>query len=149
MGEDTTVSPEEETIITKRLESEWDNKEKLEKRGLPLTLDGKTAGWVISSCDNDSLFHNIFVSIMKGVGAKMKEKLENAGIFKVKDFIFDNTSPSAIKAKLTSISDQSAISLTSLKKFYNQASTTNPGACPPDTNYLFANNPYKARYGDN
>ena len=79
----------------------------------------------------------------------MKEKLENAGIFKVKDFIFDDTSPSVIKAKLTSISNQLTISLTSLKKFYNQASTTNPDACPPDTNYLSTNNPYKARYGDN
>ena len=110
---------------------------------------GKTAGWVVSSRDNDALFHDDCVSVMKGVGAKMKEKLENAGVHKIKDFIFDDTSPPAVKAKLISISDKSTISLTSIQKFYNQASTANPGACPPDTNYLFANNPYEARYGDN
>ena len=52
---------------------------------------------------------------MKGVGAKMKEKLDQAGMSKVKDLVFEDESPLAIKAKLTSISNQSTISLTSLQ----------------------------------
>ena len=43
MGEDTTVPPDEETVITKRFELEWDDKEKIEEEGL--TIDLERTGW--------------------------------------------------------------------------------------------------------
>ena len=103
----------------------------------------------MSSRDSKTIFHEDCVSVMNGVGKKTKEKLEQAGISKVKDLVFEDASPAAIKTALTSISDKSTISLTSLNKFYTKASTANPGTCPPDIDYLSAANPYKVRYGDN
>ena len=43
MGEDTTVPFDEETAITKRFESEWDDKEKIEEQDL--TIDLERTGW--------------------------------------------------------------------------------------------------------
>ena len=44
--------------------------------------DGKTAGWIISSHDNESLFHKDCISVIKGVGAKTSNLLKKK-IYKV------------------------------------------------------------------
>ena len=110
--------------------------------------DGKTAGWIITSRPQDTIFHNDCVSVMKGIGMKTKEKLEIAGIRQVKDFISSDTSPDAVASKLTSIADSSGCSLTTIQKFHAQASNATPGSCPNDINYLNSDNPYQARYGE-
>ena len=110
--------------------------------------NGKTAGWIITSHPQDTIFHNDCVSNMKGIGMKTKEKLEIAGIRQVKDFITSDTSPDAIASKLTSIANSSGCSLTTIQKFHAQASSDTPGLCPNDINCLTSNNPYQAHYGE-
>ena len=87
------------------------------------------------------------ISEVKGIGKKTKEKLDNAGIKKVKEFITGNTSPDAVAAILTIISNTPGCSLTTVQKFHAQASSDTPSLCPGDINYLAANNPYQACYG--
>ena len=110
--------------------------------------DGKTAGWIISSCQPNSLYLEDFISVIKGVGIKTKEKLETAGICQVRDLLSSNSSTETITSKFTSISNTAGISITTIRKYHNLAKDACPGSCPDDINYLAADNPYEVRYGE-
>lgn len=84
---------------------------------------------------------------MKG-DSKKKGKLENAGVNKVKDSIWTNLSPDDITSKLSSISNTSGCSMTTICKIHTQASNTTPGYFPDDIKNLADNNLYKVHYGD-
>ena len=103
--------------------------------------NGKTTVWVITSCDTDSLYLEDDISEMKSIEKKTKDKLENTGIYKVKNFIYSDTSPSAVTTRIASILNKSNILVPSIQKIDTQASNAFPDSCPDNINYLSANNP--------
>ena len=78
-----------------------------------------------------------------------KAKLAAAGITKVNQLIFANSTQSEIKTSLTTIFTASSLPLSHLNAFHQQAKTALPGAEPESINYLSADNPYEAHYGEN
>ena len=66
----------------------WNQKVKEEIQRVKELTDGRTSGWVTSSCPEDTLYHNDDITCIKNVGAAKKQKLEEAGITTVKDLVF-------------------------------------------------------------
>ena len=110
----------------------WNQKVKEEIERVKSLSDGRTGGWVISTRPESAIFFEDDISKLKNVGKQTKDKLEKAGITKVKDLIFSDLSPVEKAAKHTSIYETSGVFIKQLQAFITKSSTALPGSPPQE-----------------
>ena len=103
--------------------------------------DGRTSGWIISTRTGDFVYEEDAVIRLKRVGKITNDKLEKAGVTKVKQIALIREN------EFDEFANKTKLTMNTIKSLHAQAIQAKSGSQPPDINYLSSPNPYLERYG--
>ncbi len=123
----------------------WDIKAAYEMRRVKELPNGQTRGWVIDNRNKDDFFEEDPVDKMAGIGPQIKKKLNNIGIYLVKELAY--ILPEEIEQYVQQ-DPQNHLNKTQLKSLWKLAREGMLPGQKETIDYRKADNPYQARYGD-